>query len=181
MTTVVINCETQEVATDSQSTGYYNDSSGREIIHTSRYLHNISKLMVHEDTVFVGAGSYKGIQREWEEYVRTGCLSIKPRGDFTIALIHRKGDHLHVDIHRCSKVKKWKFFTTFKMTTETIVSNSNYITFGSGGSYAFGALKAGADVRKAVEVASGCDPYTDCNVQYYKFNQGHLLNVLTTH
>lgn len=53
-----------------------------------------------------------------------------------------------------------------------MVSDKSFITFGSGGNYAYAGLIAGMGVQDAVLLAAKCDPYTNDQIQFYDFNEG---------
>lgn len=163
MTTVVIDCKTKQIAADSQTTSYNLTSNGSPITHTTTYVQNIKVHRV-DDVVFVAAGNRDAIQEELHHYKQKGYLSGNPQGEFIIALCRRKGSYLHVDIHKSDSTKTWWGKKCYKQTSETLLSDSAYITFGSGGKYAQAGMEMRLSAEQAVILASKCDPYTDDKV-----------------
>lgn len=164
MTTIVIDCKAGVVAADGQITSHSCNYKGEVISHTTGYKDARTKVYKTEYGVFAGAGDADAIDKEREHYNKYGYLSGKPTGEFTIALVRRKGTHLHVDIHLSDKYRNWMGKVSYKMTTRTVVCDTSYITLGSGGNYAYAGMKMGLSAQKAIELASQCDQYTNNNI-----------------
>lgn len=164
MTTIVVDCKEGIIAADGQTTSYDCDRNGKPITHTTGY--NDSKVKVRKCAfgVFAGAGNADAISNEYDHFSKHGCLRGKPSGDFTIVVARRKGSHIHVDIHSSDEYTTWYGVKKYKMSTTTQVSDRSIITFGSGGNYAYAGTKMGLSARDAIELASWCDPYTNCNI-----------------
>ena len=76
----------------------------------------------------------------------------------TIKVVRRKGNSLFVELYDGQKGKYFWSSPTWDLTF--VQGNDSIITFGSGGDYAYGAIRAGVSSEEAMVAASKCDKYT---------------------
>ena len=164
MTTVVIDCKTGTIGADGQATSSFSNRSGDALKQTTHYYDDRVKVYKNNGIVFVAAGDADIINVQKNYFFRFGYLDHTVKGDYTIALIRRKGTHLHVDLHKSDESKTWWGGKKYKVSLQTTISDSAIITFGSGSNYAFAGMKMGMSVKEAIELAAKCDPYTNCNI-----------------
>ena len=164
MTTVVIDCNTGIVGADGQTTSSFCNRLGESLSVTTHYYDNNVKVHWLGRVLFVAAGDAAIINDQKDHFMQKGYLSESIKGDYTIALVRRKGTHLHVDLHQSDEYKTWWGAKRYKVSLDTIISDNRIITFGSGGKYAYAGMKMGLSVKEAIELAAKCDAGTNCNI-----------------
>lgn len=169
MTTIIIDCKRKQVGSDSQATSYDISDKGEEYSQTQRYSHNTTKVHVDEDdrgkVIIAGTGNLNAIMYEVANYNSYGKFRNKPTGNWTIALVQGKGDAVHVDIHKSEEYKTFWGKKKYKVTTEHILSDTQYICLGSGSQYAYAAMMSGMCAYDAILLTAKCDIYTDHHPQ----------------
>lgn len=167
MTTVIIDFKEKKVLADKQTTQtYYEESS---VLHTLSVIepkinkesfgieHN-DKIHKVRDVILVGSGDRDEVLRLKKEYTYRNHIP-KPKTDnVTLAVVRKKGDGLFVELYDGQKGKH--FWNSPAWDFKIIQGNDNIITFGSGGDYAYGAIRAGVSSEEAMVAASKCDKYT---------------------
>lgn len=164
MTTIVIDCQRKQVAADSQRTSYQQSSKGEVFDQTLHYTHDVQKIHIIRGVVLVGTGDSDVIRKEVKHFEEFGRLPCSPQGERTIAVAQRKGEVLHVDIHKAKRKRDWRGRVSWQSETSTVVSDTQFITLGSGADYAFAGMMSGMVAKDAVVLASKCDQYTNNNV-----------------
>jgi hypothetical protein len=164
MTTIVIDCKNKQIAADSQTTSHFTDKEGSIIDYTVHYKHNAKKIHKIGGVYLAGSGDSGAILDAVMHYDTNGSLPKKPSGEWTIAIIQRKQDHLHIDLFRSEIYRTWYGVTKYKVSTSCYLSDSEAYCIGSGKSYAYAGMKMGLSAEESVLLASKCDLYTDSNV-----------------
>lgn len=139
MTTIVYQRSTKTLAADTQLT-----ENGQEIVR----MHKIRK--IGRGTYAAGCGDCKGIQliMAWVE----AGLDEETKPDFTtfgetaVIVVDRKGARCR---HISNEGVIWEY-----------AEENDFVTAGSGGMYAAGALLAGANVETALRAAAAKDIFT---------------------
>jgi len=147
MTTIAYDCESGTVAADSQETGY---DGGK---------FNCKKLFkVNGATIATAGGTYAGMAfvnwfDDWE-----GEPDWADHPDF-----------INLDLEEdfeCLVIREDKScFTVNRLFVPEEQAGNRFITLGSGGAAARGAMMAGATPKEAVEIAKKIDSYTGGKVQ----------------
>lgn len=167
MTTVVIDFKERKVLADRQTTQtYYEETSvlnmmtgtEPEINKESFRIKFNDKIHKVGDVVIVGSGNRDEILRLKKEYTYRNHIPKPKTDDVTLAVVRCKGDGLFVELYDGQKGKR--FWNSPTWDFKTIQGNDTIITFGSGGDYAYGAIRAGVSSEEAMVVASKCDKYT---------------------
>lgn len=171
MTTIVIDCKGKVIASDMQTTSSC-VSNGDEVEHTQHYKHDTVKCYVipsdsGKNTYIAAAGDISAISDQLLCYKRNGHLDKYTDAAWSIAVVQRKGEFLHVDLHTSRKSGRkfdwWqlKYVDAYFVKTSSILSDCRVITFGSGGDYAYAGMMAGLSAEEAVKLAAKCDIYTN--------------------
>lgn len=106
--------------------------------------------------VLVGAGLADDLVNFASSYFKRRLSS--PKGRNSVAYVcTMKGDDM-VHVQKFVPVKGL-FFKKWKRVDSRMMS-SGYLSYGSGGDYAWGALKAGATPMEAMRITSECDEST---------------------
>ncbi|QHZ59843.1 peptidase HslV family [Alteromonas phage vB_AmeM_PT11-V22] len=167
MTTVIIDFKERKVLADKQTTQtFYKEvspirymlSDNIPINEESFAIQSNDKIHRIGDVVLAGAGNRSEILRLVEHYEYKGYIPPPKEEDVTIAVVRRKGEGLFVELYDAQKGKH--FWNSPKWDLQLIQGTDNFITFGSGGNYAYGAIKAGVPSEDAIRAASKCDKYT---------------------
>ncbi|WP_461533446.1 hypothetical protein [Sinomicrobium sp.] len=180
MTTIVIDCEKQTVYADScttttKYTSYDKNTAGLLLTGFSEhenYEHRIErsisgKLHPTEGVVIVGAGDKRLIDRFKRNYGKdVPCKIDSSDGNATIYVVSKRPIGLLIDKYTIKQGKrKWWLKKTRIWNIESFVQTQGFISDGSGGDYAAGAMVSGKTGKEAIEIASTLCPYTDGNVQ----------------
>ena len=167
MTTVVIDFKERKVLADRQTTQTYYEKfsifhrvtvTEPKINKDSFSIEANDKIHKVGDVVLVGSGDRDEVLRLVAEYINRNHVP-KPKTDnVTLAVVRKKGDGLFVELYDGKKGKH--FWNSHVWDFKVIQGNDSIITFGSGGDYAYGAIKAGVSSEEAMVAASKCDKYT---------------------
>lgn len=114
-----------------------------------------NKIYHNKDIVYVGAGSYTEVVRQWRMLDEHGFN----QDDRTWL---KKGPDAIV--WTLKKKQLWYYDTKGPW----FPIEHAFFAGGSGAAYAIGALKAGASAKEAVEIAAECDPHTGKPVNTYQ-------------
>lgn len=118
--------------------------------------YTLSKIWRLKDgSLFSGCGNYDDLVEVAEWLDHGGKPDKKP------TLVSGESDFLLVD----SKGRCYWFTVPF---LRPIRFNEKLVALGSGGPYALGAMKVGADAKRAVEIASECDIRTGKGITVMK-------------
>lgn len=167
MTTVIIDFKEKKVLADKQTTQTFREDAS--ILHmvmgtkpkindTSFGIESNDKIHKVGDVVLVGAGDTGEILRLVKSYTSYGYIPKPEVKDVTMAVVRAKGKGLLVELYEGQGGKH--FWNSPTWDFKVIQGEDNVITFGSGGNYAHGAIKAGVSSDEAMEAASKCDKYT---------------------
>lgn len=164
MTTVVIDFKNRIIAADKQTTCNMLDFKGTTINEQIWY-ETCKKIKLLDNGVyFVGSGNVRELTRQWNQLYFNGRIDKDVKANCTIAVVRAKGDGLFVDLYEYTTVRNYLGQKVGKFNRTTLQGTTNVITFGSGGTYAYGAFMAGCTAEQSVVVASKCDPYTSYEV-----------------
>lgn len=165
MTTIVIDFKGKRVFSDKQATytprGVRFTGDNPDI---RRYYQDTYKVFTLNDGVYLaGSGDLNAIH-EQITYIQEHRFIGKPTGDMTIALVRAKGEGLFVDYY--NTIKKWSWWKGYYYIWEhkTIQKSEGFLSFGSGGKYAAGAIQGGSTIERAMKVASELDEFTGCDI-----------------
>lgn len=178
MTTVFIDFKEQTILADRQSTSThykpYEDlwdlAKKRQLVPHSFSIESKDKIYSVEGDdpcVLVGAGVSSEIERLKKFFNRHGYIDFPETEDVTMAVVRKKGKGLFVELYTGKSSKKW-YRTKHYWDVERLQGNTQVVTFGSGGDYAYGAYKAGASPVEAMRTASECDIYTSSDIDIKK-------------
>lgn len=179
MTTLIIDCANQKVFADTCTTtsqrisydktvlGYLLTDREKTELHEHRVVRERNN-KIHKvgDTVIVGCGDKRLIDRFVENYNTDSECDIRQNdGDARIYVVSKREIGLLVDTYTPKTVKKKWYFRKQKVwDIKSEVKTQGFITDGSGGDYAAGALTAGASGVDAIIAASQLDPSTNNKV-----------------
>lgn len=167
MTTVVIDFKERKVLADRQTTQtYYEEISVLHMVtgtepkvnRDSFGIESNNKIHKVGDVVIVGSGDRVEVLRLVKEYTYRKHIPLPETDNVTLAVVRKKGEGLFVELYDGKKGKH--FWNSPVWDFKVIQGNENTITFGSGGEYAYGAIKAGVSSEAAMVAASKCDKYT---------------------
>ena len=154
MTTIAYDARLGVVAADSQETGY----GGEKF--------NCQKLFRSGDVIIATAGgTYAGMAfvnwfNDWDD----GDPDWDDHPDLTNLDLEEDFD--------CLVIRKNKTcFTVNRLFVPVDQVGNRYVTLGSGGSAARGAMMAGATPKEAVEIAKKIDSFTGGKVQVFKHEE----------
>ncbi|WP_290738585.1 hypothetical protein [Haliea sp.] len=158
MTTVIIDFKDKKVLADKQTTQMFYKGSSKHLNDKSFAIDTNDKIHRHDDILLTGSGDRDEILRLIRIYKNRGHIVEPNLPDVTIAVVRAKGDGLFIELY--NSVKGKHFWNSPTWDLKLIQGDDNVITFGSGGDYAMGAIKAGVSSEEAMIAASKCDKYT---------------------
>lgn len=177
MTTIVIDCEKQTVFTDSCTTvnkyfmcrktvlGYFLTSDKYHTYNVERCV--TDKIESKGDVVITGTGDKDLIDRFKRMYGKDIPCEIQKDENAVIYVVSKRDVGLLIDKYTVKRLNRlWYKKPAWEI--ETFVKTTGFITDGSGGDYAAGAMMIEHDGRKAIKAASLLCPYTDGNVNEVK-------------
>ncbi len=165
MTTVVISLKDRIICTDSRMTSRYPNGVTKTYDNT---------IKIHEDCGYIITGS--GDSDEIDKFVERfkSCNNrdlLKIKEDCSVAVTKMNSDgELEVTVYYTSYKSWYSRYYKVEQKYLTYESGTAYVCLGSGGSYAFGALKCDKTPYEAVKTAIKCDRYSGGEVQVYDFN-----------
>jgi hypothetical protein len=172
MTTILIDFKERKIVADNQTTLYKRHG---DFLGTSGddYFYPKSTNKIHalpDGAWFVGAGVCSELERQLNRLLDGSIFLDKPRDIVSIAIVRSKNKGLLVDLHEAveSKYLKIKSWEKYLYQSEVKV-----LTFGSGGSFAYGAFMGGCSAEDSVIAASKCDTYTGLGITVVEVNDGH--------
>lgn len=161
MTTLIIDFNTKAVYSDSRST------SSKEGTPATKFEEDHKKIFpICEGKVITGCGCADTLKLAANGLLN-GCLDFLPKTKeyATIYVVSKKGDILEVEQYETKKKHWLTGYYSWKRIYDRVTLKDGWITAGSGGDYAAGALKQGATPEEAINVASMLDEYTNNVVQ----------------
>lgn len=176
MTTLVIDCENQAVYADSCMTSQKSILQDKNLVgelftkvehwHPFMVVRRIRSKVTHKgEVVIVGTGCSELVTRFSSTYASEIPCGIESGEDATIYVVEKRVEGLVIDKYSVTEVRsKWYLKPTRVWQIESYVRTQGYVTDGSGGSFAMGALEAGCTPNEAIKVASRLDPYTNSYV-----------------
>jgi hypothetical protein len=165
MTTILIDFKNKKIVADNQTTyskkhSDFLGSSGRDYFYPQKES-KIFLVSKKERVYFTGAGDAHELDRQLKSLRRDTKFLSRPKGEVKIALIREKNGGLLVDIY---ETKYSKYLQVAYWHKEIIQGNSQVITLGSGGDFAYGAFMAGCSAEESVIAASRCDTSTGLGI-----------------
>lgn len=183
MTTIVIDFKEQSVYADKCTTYthstcldknltgiLFSSESERSDMKVAR--RETDKLYVSGNKVITGCGDTDLIRKFQRHYDSDKTTPILADEYAIIYVIEKRPQGLVVDTYKpVDGPRKWylKRQKVWQITSE--VRTEGYITKGSGGDYAMGALLAGVSPQDAIRLASTVDPYTGFGVDCVDLNE----------
>lgn len=161
MTTLIIDFNTKAVYSDSRST------SSKEGNPATKFEEDHQKVFhIGEGKVVTGCGCADTLKLAANGLLN-GRLDFLPKTKeyATIYVVSKKGDILEVEEYRTNKRSWLTGYYSWERIYDRVTLKDSWITAGSGGDYAAGALKQGATPEEAINVASILDEYTNNVVQ----------------
>ena len=161
MTTLIIDFNTKAVYSDSRST------SSKEGTSATKFEEDHKKVFhICEGKVITGCGCADTIELAAQGLLN-GHLDFLPKTKeyATIYVVSKKGDTLEVEQYETKKKHWLTEYYSWERIYDRLTLKDGWITAGSGGDYAAGALKQGATPEEAINVASMLDEYTNNIVQ----------------
>lgn len=166
MTTIVLDCARQVLYTDQVVTSNTVAQNGLFEDEWQHFSNSHTKVYQTYYGTIAGSGSINTITRFAANYPDDLII---PKRDASIIVCKVKGKGVHVEIFKTVPSKKW--FRKYDWKQETILKSDGYITIGSGGDYAMGALLAGIHPVEAIQATSKIDIHTGYKVERFKLEQ----------
>lgn len=162
MTTLIIDFNTKAVYTDSRSTSSKEGTVAKEFNEDCDKIYHLGN-----GKVLVGCGCCETINKAANNLLSGKGLDFLPKTKeyATIYVVSKKGDILEIEKYRTNKRSWLTGYCSWERIYERLTLKDGWITAGSGGDYAAGALKQGATPEEAINVASMLDEYTNNVVQ----------------
>ena len=161
MTTLIIDFNTKAVYSDSRST------SSKEGTSATKFEEDNKKIFpICEGKVITGCGCADTLKLAAQGLLN-GHLDFLPKTKeyANIYVVSKKGDILEIEKYRTNKRSWLTGYYSWERIYERLTLKDGWITAGSGGDYAAGALKQGATPEEAINVTSMLDEYTNNVVQ----------------
>ena len=150
MTTLIIDFNTKAVYADSRTT---QSQDGNETI---RFDDNALKLFNIEGKVLAGVGCAEVLSKVMDNLLSNNFNFIqKTKRKATIYVVSKKGDILEVEKYRTNKRSWLTGYYSWERIYERLTLKDGWITAGSGGDYAAGALKL-FNIEGKVLAGVGC-------------------------
>ena len=161
MTTLIIDFNTKAVYSDSRTT---QTQDGNE---TVRFDEDALKLFKVKDKVLAGVGCAEVLSKVRDNLIIYNNFNFLPKTKrkAAIYLVSKKGDAIEVEEYTTKKKSWLTGYYSWSRVYKQLSTKDSWITDGSGGDYAAGALKQGATPEEAIIVASTLDEYTNNVVQ----------------
>ena len=163
MTTLIIDFNTKSVYTDSRSTSSKDGTVAKEFEEDCNKIYHLL-----DGKVLVGYGCYNTINKAAHNLLSNKGLDFLPKtkeSSTTIYIVSKKGDNIEIEEYKTNKKHWLTGYYSWRRTYDRLTLKDSWITDGSGGDYAAGALKQGATPEEAINVASMLDEYTNNVVQ----------------
>lgn len=161
MTTLIIDFNTKAVYADSRST------SSKEGTSATKFEEDNKKIFpICEGKVITGCGCADTLKLAAQGLLN-GYLDFLPKTKeyATIYVVSKRGDIIEVEKYTTKKKSWLTGYYSWSRVYKQLSTKDSWITDGSGGDYAAGALKQGATPEEAINVASMLDEFTNNVVQ----------------
>jgi hypothetical protein len=181
MTTVIIDCLEQKVYTDTCVTSTRFHAPARTffgvLFNVDHKAHVNAVYREHKavkmqrgnlgtqgigDFIMVGTGDYDLLKEFFSVYPQTCDIVLKVPQRTRILVVQKRGAGVIIDEY-CVVEKPSSFFhkKCYHWSVDSYLKPDGYLCMGSGGHYAWAALKCGKTPGEAIVIASQCDEGTN--------------------